>query len=158
MPSSKQENHNQQKWKACELERSGVFLPDDGVLEAQLGSALLDLLLQPSLRSDQVLDKLRHPPDGGVAMQTLQTWSQVLRDGQRQVGGAWVQAVNYGQLDNLDVLIVSLSWGSERDMLGIRNTISHFCLHKKRTMRNYFCHPRGLEVICDLWICWLRVL
>lgn len=73
-----------------------MFLPDDGVLEAQLGSALLDLLLQPRLWSDQVLDKLRHPPDRGVAVQTLQPWSQVLRDGQRQVGGSWVQAVHYG--------------------------------------------------------------
>lgn len=95
-----------------------MVLPDDGVLEPQLGGALLDLLLQPSLRSDQVLDELRHPPDGGVTMQTLQAWSQVLRDGQRQVGGAWVQAVHYGQLDNLDVLIVSLSWMVQGERVG----------------------------------------
>lgn len=95
-----------------------MFLPDDGVLEAQLGGALLDLLLQPSLRSDQVLDELRHPPDGGVAMETLQTWRQVLRNGQRQVGGSWVQAVHYGQLYNLDVLVVSLSWRVGEEHVG----------------------------------------
>lgn len=55
-------------------------LPDDGVFKAQLCSALLDLLLQPCLWSHQVLDELGHPPDGGVAVQTVQTWSQVLRD------------------------------------------------------------------------------
>lgn len=97
---------------------SGMFLPDDGVLEAQLGGALLDLLLQPGLRSDQVLDELRHPPDGGVAVQTLQTWSQIFRDGQRQVGGAWVQAVHDGQLYNLDILIVSLSWRVRKEHVG----------------------------------------
>lgn len=96
----------------------GMLLPDDGVLEAQLGGALLDLLLQPGLRSDQVLDELRHPPDGGVAVETLQTWSQVLRDGQRQVGGAWVQAVHDGQLYNLDLLIVSLSWRVPKEHVG----------------------------------------
>lgn len=95
-----------------------MFLPDDGVLEPQLGGALLDLLLQPSLGPDQVLDELRHPPDGGVAVQTLQTWSQVLRDGQRQVGGARVQAVHYGQLYDLDVLIVSLPWTVRKEHVG----------------------------------------
>lgn len=97
---------------------SGMFLPDDGVLEAQLGGALLDLLLQPGLRSDQVLDELRHPPDGGVAVETLQTRSQIFRDGQGQVGGAWVQAVHDGQLYNLDILIVSLSWRVRKEHVG----------------------------------------
>lgn len=94
---------------------SMMSLPDDGVLEAQLGGALLDLLLQPGLWSDQVLDELRHPPDGGVAMQTVQTRSQVLGDGQRQVGGTRVEAVHYGQLHNLDVFIVSLSWRVQKE-------------------------------------------
>lgn len=115
-----------------------MFLPDDGVLEAQLGGALLDLLLQPSLRSDQVLDELRHPPDGGVAVQTLQTWSQVLRDGQRQVGGTWVQAVHYGQLYNLDVLIVSLSWRVQKEHVGNKTHNESLLFVQKTKMRNYF--------------------
>lgn len=109
-----------------------MFLPDDGVLEAQLGRALLDLLLQPSLRSHQVLDKLRHPPDGGVAVETLQTRSQVLRDGQRQVGGSRVQAVHYGQLHNLDVLIVSLSWGVPRGACWEQETPLIISVYTKR--------------------------
>lgn len=113
---------------------SGTSLPDDGVLEAQLGGALLDLLLQPGLRSDQVLDELRHPPDGGVAVQTLQTWRQILGDGQRQVGGAWVQAVHDGQLDNLDILIVSLSWRGPKEHVGEgkRHTVVTVCTEGER--------------------------
>lgn len=86
-----------------------MFLPNDGMFEAQLGGALLDLLLQPCLRTHQVLHKLGHPPDGGVAMQTLQAWRQVFRDRQGQVGGPRVETVDDRQLHNLDVFIMSLS-------------------------------------------------
>lgn len=79
------------------------------MFEAQLGGGLLDLLLQPGLRANQVLDELGHPPDGGVAVQTVQTRGQVLGDRQRQVGGPGVEAVHYGQLHHLDVLVVGLS-------------------------------------------------
>lgn len=106
------------EWKDPLAGGSGTLLPDDGVLEAQLGGALLDLLLQPGLRSHQVLDELRHPPDGGVAVQALQTWGQIFRDGQRQVGGPRVQAVHDGQLDHLDILIVSLSWRVGEEHVG----------------------------------------
>ena len=91
-----------------------MFLPDDGVFEAQLCGGLLDLLLQPRLRAHQVLDKLGHPPDGGVAMQTVQAWGQVLRDSQGQVWGPRVEAVHYRQLHNLDVLIMGLSCMGQR--------------------------------------------
>lgn len=91
-----------------------MSLPDDGVFKAQLGGALLDLLLQPRLRAHQVLDKLGHPPDGGVAVQTMQARRQVLGDRQGQVGGPWVETVHYGQLHNLDVLIMGLSWMIQR--------------------------------------------
>lgn len=84
--------------------------PDDGVLEAQLGGALLDLLLQPGLRPHQVLDELGDPPDGRVAVQAVQARGQVLGDGQRQVGGPGVEAVHDGQLHHLDVLVVGLAW------------------------------------------------
>lgn len=84
--------------------------PDDGVLEAELGGALLDLLLQPGLWPHQVLDELGDPPDGWVAMQAVQARGQVLRDGQRQVGGPGVEAVHDGQLNHLDVLVVGLTW------------------------------------------------
>lgn len=86
-----------------------VFLPDDGVFEAQLGRGLLDLLLEPGLGADQVLDELRHPPDGRVAVETLQTRGQVFGDGQRQVLGPRVQTVHYGQLHNLDVFVIGFS-------------------------------------------------
>lgn len=91
-----------------------MSLPDDGVFKAQLGGALLDLLLQPRLRAHQVLDKLGHPPDGGVAVQTMQARRQVLGDRQGQVGGPGVETVHYGQLHNLDVLIMGLSWMIQR--------------------------------------------
>ena len=85
------------------------------MFEAQLGRALLDLLLQPRLRAHQVLDKLGHPPDGGVAMQTVQARGEVLGDRQRQVGGPRMETVHYRQLHNLDVLIVGLSWRVQRE-------------------------------------------
>lgn len=91
-----------------------MSLPDDGVFEAQLGGALLDLLLQPRLWAHQVLDELGHPPDGGVAVQTVEARGKVLRDRQGQVGGPWVQTVHYRQLHNLDVLIMGLSWKVQR--------------------------------------------
>lgn len=91
-----------------------MSLPDDGVFKAQLGGALLDLLLQPRLRAHQVLDELGHPPDGGVAVQTMQAWGQVLRDRQGQVGGPRVETVHDRQLHNLDVLIMGLSWIVQR--------------------------------------------
>lgn len=92
---------------SCDISAS---LPDDGMFEAQLGGALLDLLLQPRLWAHQVLDKLGHPPDGGVAVKTMQARAQVLRDGQGEVGWPRVQTVHNRQLHNLDVLIVGLSW------------------------------------------------
>lgn len=91
-----------------------MSLPDDGVFKAQLSGGLLDLLLQPRLRSHQILDKLGHPPDRGVAVQTMQSRSQVLGDRQGQVGGPRVETVHYGQLHNLDILIMSLSWMVQR--------------------------------------------
>ena len=86
-----------------------VSLPDDGVLEAQLLRGLLDLLLQLALRAHQVLDELRHPPDGGVSVQAVQALGQVLRDGQGQVGGPRVEAVHNGQLHHLHILVVGLT-------------------------------------------------
>lgn len=91
-----------------------MLLPNDGMFETQLGGSLLDLLLQPCLRAHQVLDELGHPPDGGVTVQTLKAWGQVLWDCQGQVGGPRVEAVHYRQLHNLDVLIMGLSWMSQR--------------------------------------------
>lgn len=91
-----------------------MSLPDDGVFEAQLNGALLNLLLEPRLWSHQILDKLGHPPNGGVAMQTMQTRGQVLRDRQGQVGGPRMETVHYRQLHNLDILIMSLSWKVQR--------------------------------------------
>ena len=79
------------------------------MFEAQLGGGLLDLLLQPGLRAHQVLDKLGHPPDGGVAVQPLQAGGQVLGNRQGQVRGPGVEAVHDGQLHYLDVLIVGLA-------------------------------------------------
>lgn len=88
---------------------SWTYLPNYGVFEAQLGSGLLDLLLKPRLRTHQVLDKLGHPPYRRVAVQTLQAWGQVLGDRKGQVWRARVETVHYGQLHNLDVLIMGLT-------------------------------------------------
>lgn len=91
-------------------QESWTYLPNYGVFEAQLGSGLLDLLLKPRLRTHQVLDKLGHPPYGRVAVQTLQAWGQVLGDRKGQVWRARVETVHYGQLHNLDVLIMGLTY------------------------------------------------
>lgn len=88
--------------------------PDNWVLEAQFGSCLLDFLFQPGLWPHQVLDELGHPPDRGVTMQALQAWRQVFRDGQWQVRRPGVKAVHDGQLHNLDVLVMGLTWKDER--------------------------------------------
>lgn len=88
--------------------------PDNGVLEPQFGSCLLDLLFQPGLRPHQVLDELGHPPDRGVTMQAVQAWRQVLGDGQWQVRRPWVEAVHNGQLHYLDILVVGLTWTDDR--------------------------------------------
>lgn len=91
-------------------QESWTYLPNYRVFEAQLGSGLLDLLLKPRLRTHQVLDKLGHPPYGRVAVQTLQAWGQVLGDRKGQVWRARVETVHYGQLHNLDVLIMGLTY------------------------------------------------
>lgn len=90
------------------------------MFEAQLGSALLDFLLKPRLRTHQVLDELGHPPYRRVAMQTLQAWRQVLGDRQGQVWRARVETVYYRQLHNLDVLIVSLTYTDPKGGQGDR--------------------------------------
>ena len=63
------------------------------MFEAQFDAGLLHLLLQPGLRTHQILHKLRNPPDRRVAMETLEPGGQVLRDGQGQVGGAGVKVI-----------------------------------------------------------------
>lgn len=88
--------------------------PDDGVLEAEFGSSLLDLLLQPGLRPHQVLDELGDPPDGRVTMQAVQAWRQVFGDSQWQVRRPGVEAVHNGQLHHLDVLVMGLTWTDDR--------------------------------------------
>lgn len=64
------------QWGECDV----ASIPDDGVLEAQFVSGLLDLLYKPGLRPHEVLDKLGDPPDGWVTMQAVQAWRQVFRD------------------------------------------------------------------------------
>ena len=86
-----------------------VSSPYDWVLEAQLGGSVPDLLVQPGLGADQVLDELRHPPDGGVAVETVEAVGEVLGDGQGQVRGPRVQAVHDGQLHYLHVTVISLA-------------------------------------------------
>ena len=51
-------------------------------------------------------------------MEAMQPGGQVLGDGQGQVGGPGVQAVHYGQLHHLDVMIVRLPWGKEGERPG----------------------------------------
>lgn len=146
-------------------------LPDDGVFEAQLGGALLDLLLQPGLWAHQVLDELGHPPDGGVAVETMQAWGQVLRDGQGEVGWPRVQTVHNRQLHNLDVLIMGLSWVvQERGIMStlkIQNVFKKFDSSVKvRAVTNdyvcqiyskhfFFCLLKelyGTSVLCWLFV------
>ena len=79
------------------------------MFKAQFDTRFLDLLLQPGLRTDQVLDELRHPPDGRVTMQTLQSGSKVFWDSEREVRGSGVKTVDNGQLHYLDVPVMSLT-------------------------------------------------
>lgn len=86
------------------------FLPYDGVFEAQFGGHIIYLLLKPSLWSDQIFDKLRHPPDRGVPMQALQTLRQILWNSQWQVGGPWMEAIHNRQLNHLHSMIVIFTY------------------------------------------------
>lgn len=109
-PNCLPQQQSRNPWGECDV----VSSPNDGVLEAQFGSGLLNLLFQPGLRSHKVLDELGDPPDGRVTMQAVQAWCQVFGDSQWQVRRPGMEAVHNGQLHHLDVLVMCLTWMDDR--------------------------------------------
>lgn len=76
---------------------------DHGVFELLSLFGTLEHGLEFGLRSKHVLEKLRHPPDNGVAMKSNDAICQVLGDAWRQELGPGVDRVHDAQLDDQSV-------------------------------------------------------
>lgn len=129
------------------------FLPYDGVFEAQLGGCFTHLFLKPSLRSDQIFDELRNPPDRGVSVQPVQTLSQILWDSQRQVRRTWMETIHNRQLNHLHGLIISFTYTNRHKMKQVKKGKEMLLPKRSVKLIAGVCsvtEPKGLPLLSHL--------